>query len=100
MTISIQQPQLQVHFEETQGHTWQQKTVIQIHQLQDSGHVISVENGSFRLQVENTSSYGASHTGYTQHTNSVSMATGSSVQETHYTQGSSELVTTAHMVRT
>ena len=65
-------------------------------ELQNSGHVISVENGSFRLQVDNTSSYGyyTSHTtGYTQHTNSVSMATGSSVQETQYTQGSSELVT-------
>ena len=97
-TISLQQPQLQVHFSigETQGHTQQERTVIQIHQSQNSGHVISVENGSFRLQVDNTSSYGgfySSHTGYTQHTDSVSMATGSSLQETQYTQGSSELVT-------
>ena len=95
-TTSISfQPQLQIQFS-TQSHTWQQNTVIQIHQSQNSGHVISVENGSFRLQVDNTSSVGGyptRHTGYTQHTNSVSMTTDHSVQETQYTQGSSELVT-------
>ena len=94
-SVSFQQPQLQIQFS-TQSHTWQQSTVIQIHQSQNSGHVISVENGGFRLQVDNMSSVGGyhtRHTGYTQHTNSISMTTDSSVQETQYAQGSSELVT-------